>query len=58
VVISAFLSGPGLSPSVNTVATLTVAVVGIGVLLASLWLARSERRRAQEMVGAYRAAGN
>lgn len=73
VVLSAFLSGPGsttmpivifsrarlgLSPSVNTVATLTVAVVGIGVLLASLWIARAERKRAQEMAAAYRAAGN
>ncbi len=73
VVLSAFLSGPGsttmpivifsrarlgLSPSVNTVATLTVAVVGIGVLLASLWMARAERKRAQEMAAAYRAAGN
>lgn len=73
VVLSAFLSGPGsttmpivifsrarlgLSPSVNTVATLTVAVVGIGVLLASLWMARTERRRALEMAAAYRAAGN
>ena len=73
VVLSAFLSGPGsttmpivifsrarlgLSPSVNTVATLTVAVVGLGVLLASLWIAKTERRRAQEMAAAYRAAGN
>jgi putrescine transport system permease protein len=73
VVLSAFLSGPGsttmpivifsrarlgLSPSVNTVATLTVAVVGLGVLLASLWIAKAERRRAQEMAAAYRAAGS
>jgi len=72
VVLSAFLSGPGsttmpivifsrarlgLSPSVNTVATLTVLVVGIGVLLASLWLARAERNKAREMVAAYRAVG-
>lgn len=62
VVLSSFLSGPGattmpitifsrahlgLSPSVNTVATLTVLVVGLGVLLASLWMARNERKRAQ-----------
>jgi putrescine transport system permease protein len=62
VVLSSFLSGPGattmpitifsrarlgLIPSVNTVATLTVGVVGLGVLLASLWMARNERKRAQ-----------
>jgi putrescine transport system permease protein len=71
VVISAFLSGPGattmpitifsrarlgLSPSVNTVATLTVLVVGIGVVLASFMIARGERRRAREMANAYKAA--
>jgi len=71
VVLSAFLNGPGsttmpitifsrarlgLSPSVNTVATLTVAVVSIGVLVASVWLSRAERRRAQEMAAAYKAA--
>lgn len=71
VVLSAFLSGPGsttmpivifsrarlgLSPSVNTVATLTVLVVSIGVVLASVWIARMERRRAAEMAAAYRAA--
>lgn len=69
VVLSAFLSGPGsttmpitifsrarlgLSPSVNTVATLTVLVVSLGVLIASVWIARSERRRAAEMAAAYR----
>lgn len=69
VVLSAFLNGPGsttmpitifsrarlgLSPSVNTVATLTVAVVSLGVLAASLWMSRAERRRAQEMAAAYR----
>jgi putrescine transport system permease protein len=73
VVLSAFLSGPGsttmpivifsrarlgLSPSVNSVATLTVAVVGTGVLLASILIARAERKRAQEMAAAYRTAGN
>ncbi len=70
VVLTAFLSGPGsttmpitifsrarlgLSPSVNTVATLTVAVVSLGILIASVWLSRAERRRAQEMSAAYRA---
>ncbi len=71
VVLSAFLSGPGsttmpitifsrarlgLSPSVNTVATLTVAVVGVGVVLASVWISRAERRRAREMSAAFRNA--
>jgi putrescine transport system permease protein len=71
VVLSAFLSGPGsttmpitifsrarlgLTPSVNTVATLTVLVVSIGVIAASVWMARSERRRALEMAAAYKTA--
>ena len=71
VVLSAFLSGPGsttmpitifsrarlgLSPSVNTVATLTVLVVSIGVLIASVMIARAERRRVAEMSAAYRQA--
>ncbi len=70
VVLSAFLSGPGsttmpitifsrarlgLSPSVNTVATITVAAVGIGVVAASVWIARTEKRRAAEMAAAFRA---
>jgi putrescine transport system permease protein len=69
VVTSSFLTGPGVStlpivifararlglnPTVNAVATLSVAVVSIGVLTASLWMARSERRRAQEQAAAYR----
>lgn len=69
VVISAFLSGPGsntlpivifsraklgLNPTVNVVATLTVLVVGIGLLLGSLWMARQERQRAREMAQAWR----
>lgn len=64
VVLSAFLSGPGsttmpiaifsrarlgLSPSVNTVATLTVVVVSIGVFIASVIMARAERRRLTEI---------
>ncbi len=67
VVLSAFLSGPGsttmpitifsrarlgLNPTVNAVATLTVLAVGIGVVTASVWMARAERRRAQEMAAA------
>lgn len=71
VVLSAFLSGPGsttmpitifsrarlgLSPSVNTVATITVAVVSICVIGASFLMARAERRRAQDVAAAYRTA--
>ena len=70
VVLSAFLSGPGsttmpitifsrarlgLSPSVNTVATITVAVVSVAVIAASVLMSRAERRRAQEVAAAYRA---
>jgi putrescine transport system permease protein len=69
VVLSAFLSGPGsttmplvifsrarlgLNPSVNAVATIIVFVVAIGVVLASLAIARAERRRAQDMAAAAR----
>lgn len=73
VVLASFLSGPGsttmpivifsrarlgLNPSVNTVATLTVLVVGLGVLVASLWIARAERKRAREMSAAYKLSGS
>ena len=69
VVLSAFLSGPGattmplvifsrarlgLNPSVNAVATLIVLVVSIGVVAASLMIARNERKRALEMAEAAR----
>ncbi len=69
VVLSAFLSGPGsttmplvifsrarlgLNPSVNAVATLIVLVVSIGVVAASLMIARAERKRAQDMAAAAR----
>lgn len=69
VVLSAFLSGPGsttmplvifsrarlgLNPSVNAVATITVAVVAVGVAVASYLIARAERRRAQEIAAAAR----
>ncbi len=69
VVLSAFLSGPGsttmpivifsrarlgLNPTVNAVATITVLVVGIAVVVASLWIARQERRRSQEESAALR----
>ena len=70
VVISQLLSGPGsstmpivifsrarlgLDPRVNAVATLTILVVTIGVILSSVYLARSERRRQKEMSAAFSA---
>ena len=73
VVLSAFLSGPGattmplvifsrarlgLNPSVNAVATIIVAVVGIGVLVASFIVARNDRRhRAEVALSARKATG-
>jgi len=69
VVLSAFLSGPGsttlplvifsrarlgLDPSVNAVATLMVALVAIGVIAASYFIARAERQRQREMAAAAR----
>ena len=69
VVLSAFLSGPGattlplvifsrarlgLNPGVNAVATLIIAVVAIGVVLASFLIARNARVRAAEMAMARR----
>lgn len=69
VVIAAFLSGPGsttmplvifsrarlgLNPSVNAVATIIVVVVALGVVAASWLIARTERKRAQEMAAAQR----
>ena len=71
VVLSAFLSGPGsttlpitifsrarlgLNPSVNAVATLTVLLVSIGVVTASVWMSRIEKRRMREMAAAVRNA--
>lgn len=70
VVLSAFLSGPGsttlplvifsrarlgLSPSVNVIAALTVAVVSVGVIGASWLVARRARLRAADIVAAARA---
>lgn len=71
VVVSAFLSGPGattmplvifsrarlgLNPSVNAVATVIIVIVAICVAAASLYIARAERRRLQEMNAAQRGA--
>lgn len=70
VVLSAFLSGPGsttmplvifsrarlgLDPRVNAVATLIITLVALGVVLASYFIARAERRRQREMAAAARA---
>jgi putrescine transport system permease protein len=64
VVVSAFLSGPGattmplvifsrarlgLDPSVDAVATVIIVVVAICVAIASVWVARAERRRTAEI---------
>jgi len=69
VVSTAFLSGPGsttlpiiilsrarlgLNPTINVIATITVAVVSVGVLAGSLWMSREERRRSAEQAAAYR----
>ena len=69
VVLSAFLSGPGsttmplvifsrarlgVNPSVNAVATLIVLVVAVGTVVASLAIARAERRRQQDIAAAAR----
>ena len=69
VVLSAFLSGPGsttmplvifsrarlgLNPSVNAVATVTIVIVAIGVVVASYWIARAERQRARDLAAARR----
>jgi putrescine transport system permease protein len=72
VVVSAFLNGPGattmplvifsrarlgLDPSVNAVATVIIVVVAIFVAAASLWVVRTERRRAAEIGAAAREDG-
>ena len=69
VVLSAFLSGPGsttmplvifsrarlgLDPRVNAVAAITILVVSIGVIVASLMMARAERLRQQQMAAAFK----
>ena len=71
VVLSAFLSGPGattmplvifsrarlgLNPSVNAVATIIIGTVATGVVIASFVIARSERRRAEDVAAASREA--
>ena len=46
----------GLNPSVNAVATIIIAVVAVGVVLASFVIARNERRRALDAAVARRPA--
>ena len=68
VVATAFLSGPGsttlpvlilsraklgLNPTINAIATITVAVVAVGVMAGSLWMYKQEKRRAADQAGAY-----
>jgi putrescine transport system permease protein len=70
VVLSAFLSGPGattmplvifsrarlgMRPDINAAATIIIGVVSVGVAAGSLFIARTERRRAAEMAAAQRA---
>jgi putrescine transport system permease protein len=67
VVLSSFLSGPGsstmpivifsrarlgLDPRVNAVAALTILAVSVGVIGASLWMARAERLRQKQVAPA------
>lgn len=67
VVLSSFLSGPGsstmpivifsrarlgLDPRVNAVAALTILAVSVGVIGASLWMARAERLRQKQAAAA------
>jgi putrescine transport system permease protein len=69
VVLSQFLNGPGsttlpivifsrarlgLDASVNAVATVLILIVSMGVIAASLWIARAERRRTADMAAAQR----
>ena len=69
VVLSAFLSGPGsstmpivifsrarlgLDPRVNAVAALTILAVSVGVVVASLWMARAERLRQKQVAAAFK----
>ena len=44
----------GLNPSVNAVATLIIAIVAVGVVAASYFIARAERQRQREMAAAAR----
>jgi putrescine transport system permease protein len=69
VVLSAFLTGPGsntmplvifsrarlgFKPSINAAASVIILVVSLGVIAGSLYMARAERKRAEEMAAAQR----
>lgn len=71
VILSAFLSGPGsitlplvvfsrarlgLNPEVNAIATVIIVLVSIGVIAASIYMTRSQRKLEREMADAYREA--
>ena len=64
VVLASFLSGPGystlpmmifsrarlgLNPSINAIATLTIGVVSVAVIVSSIYKARSQRKRNHEI---------
>jgi putrescine transport system permease protein len=68
VVLSAMLSGPGsttlpivifsraklgLSPTINAVATVMIAIIAVGVIVGSILMARAERKRAKDQAAAY-----
>ena len=72
VVISEFLSGPGvntlpqvifgyarrgINPTIYAAASLLIAVVSVGVIAYSLWVARDARRRARDVQAVNQAAG-
>lgn len=72
VVITNFTTGPGtttlpiliwskvklgVTPDINALATITVTIVGIGVLIAGIVMNRAERRRNLDAQMAYRANG-
>jgi putrescine transport system permease protein len=73
VVLSSFLSGPGystmpmvifsrarlgLNPTINAVATVTIAVVTIAVVASSFYTSHIERKRKREMALAYSDSNN
>jgi putrescine transport system permease protein len=46
-----------VTPDINALATITVTIVGIGVLIAGIVMNRAERRRNLDAQMAYRANG-
>jgi putrescine transport system permease protein len=71
IVITSFVSGPGsttlpqlvfskvrlgVSPDINALATILVAIVTVGVIGLGTWMARRERRRARDAQVAFAAA--